>query len=150
MLSAKARKIANEPDWLTGNISSYAPVASKTDNDPKKIQIDTQGPLQQSDLLKPVYMDVVNFGLNYAYNKYKDAPFKAHDNDPNQLKYSKTDKPRKVIIVGAGMAGLSAAYELAQTGHDVQIIEMQERFGGRVKTFGEKQGFAKHLYVDGV
>jgi len=47
------------------------------------------------------------------------------------------------------MAGLSAAYELKKAGHKVQIIEMQERVGGRVKTFGEKEGFAKGLYVDG-
>jgi len=61
----------------------------------------------------------------------------------------KTKKPRKVIIVGAGMAGLSAAYELRRVGHSVQILEMTQRAGGRVKTFGEPDGFAKGLYVDG-
>lgn len=27
--------------------------------------------------------------------------------------------PKKIIIIGAGMAGLSAGYELTQLGHDV-------------------------------
>ena len=75
--------------------------------------------------------------------------FSAGGTQPD-YRYTKTDKPKDVIIVGAGMAGLSAAYELAQVGHRVQILEMQERVGGRVKTFGEKEGFAKHLYVDGM
>lgn len=43
--------------------------------------------------------------------------------------------PRKdVLILGAGMAGLAAAYELAQRGHQVKIIEASERLGGRVWT----------------
>ena len=47
------------------------------------------------------------------------------------------------------MAGMAAAYELKRVNHEVQILEMQERVGGRVKTFAEKEGFAKGLYVDG-
>lgn len=50
------------------------------------------------------------------------------------------------------MAGMAAAYELQKVNHDVQILEMQEKrpnVGGRVKTFGETEGFAIDLYVDG-
>ena len=45
--------------------------------------------------------------------------------------------PRKIIIIGAGMAGLSAAYELAQAGHDVTILEARTYCGGRVHTIRE-------------
>src|SRR5205085_26269 len=45
--------------------------------------------------------------------------------------------PKKVIIIGAGMAGLSAGYELTQLGHDVTILEARARPGGRVHTLRE-------------
>lgn len=41
---------------------------------------------------------------------------------------------RKVIVVGAGLAGLTAAYELTHTGFDVQLFEARDRVGGRVQT----------------
>ncbi len=45
------------------------------------------------------------------------------------------DAPRKnktVAIVGAGPAGLSAAYDLIQSGYDVSIFEKENRAGGMV------------------
>ncbi len=39
-----------------------------------------------------------------------------------------------VIIVGAGIAGLTAAIHLQQEGVDVQILEASDRVGGRMKT----------------
>jgi len=58
----------------------------------------------------------------------------------------KKGKPKKVIIVGAGLAGLSAGYELLQAGHDVQILEAQHRIGGRIYTLREP--FAEGLYAE--
>lgn len=48
---------------------------------------------------------------------------------------------KRVIIVGAGLAGLTAAYELVRAGFDVQVFEARERVGGRVQTafFGAEQ-----------
>ena len=37
----------------------------------------------------------------------------------------------KVIILGAGVAGLSAAYELAKAGYACTVLEARERVGGR-------------------
>ena len=42
---------------------------------------------------------------------------------------------RKVIIIGAGLAGLASAYELRKLNYDVTIIEAQSSPGGRVHTF---------------
>jgi monoamine oxidase len=47
---------------------------------------------------------------------------------------------KKVLILGAGMAGLSAAYELTQRGHEVKIIEASGRLGGRVWTHHFENG----------
>ncbi len=38
---------------------------------------------------------------------------------------------RKVIIFGAGIAGLVSAYELGQAGFDVTVLEARDRVGGR-------------------
>jgi monoamine oxidase len=43
------------------------------------------------------------------------------------------ERPR-VAIVGGGIAGLVAAYELEQRGISVQILEMNDRLGGRIAT----------------
>jgi monoamine oxidase len=51
---------------------------------------------------------------------------------------------RRVVVVGAGIAGLVAAYELLRAGHDPLILEAQHRVGGRILTLREP--FAPGLY----
>src|SRR5262245_58398757 len=53
---------------------------------------------------------------------------------------------KKVIVIGAGPAGLSAAYELTRAGHDVTILEARTRAGGRVYTLREP--FSDGLYAE--
>jgi monoamine oxidase len=52
---------------------------------------------------------------------------------------------KQVVVIGAGVAGLVAAYELKQQGHDVIVLEAQNRVGGRVLTCRE---FAPGLYAE--
>ncbi|HJS19835.1 MAG TPA: FAD-dependent oxidoreductase [Anaerolineales bacterium] len=49
-----------------------------------------------------------------------------------------------MIIVGAGLAGLSAGYELLKAGHEPFILEAQHRVGGRIYTMREP--FSRGLY----
>ena len=42
-----------------------------------------------------------------------------------------------VIVVGAGLSGLVAAYELVRTGHDVRVLEARDAAGGRAQTLRE-------------
>ena len=43
-------------------------------------------------------------------------------------------KGTKVIILGAGLAGMTAAYELSKAGYQVQILEARSFAGGRCQT----------------
>ncbi len=47
---------------------------------------------------------------------------------------------KKVIVIGSGFAGLSAATHLANKGYDVTILEKNDSAGGRARKF-EKDGF---------
>lgn len=53
---------------------------------------------------------------------------------------------KKVIVVGAGMAGLVAALELKRAGHEVVVLEARARVGGRVYTLREP--FTDGLYAE--
>jgi monoamine oxidase len=59
-----------------------------------------------------------------------------------QIQQADQGRPRKkILILGAGVAGLAAGYELAQRGHQIQIFEAEEsRLGGRVWTRRFKNG----------
>src|SRR5687768_16341685 len=53
--------------------------------------------------------------------------------------------PKRVIIIGAGIAGLVAAFELQCQGHEPLDLEAQHRVGGRVYTIRD---FAPGLYAE--
>ncbi|XP_071113292.1 lysine-specific histone demethylase 1A-like isoform X1 [Haliotis cracherodii] len=60
---------------------------------------------------------LINFGV---FKRLKPLPAKKHG---------------RVVVIGAGIAGLGAARQLLSFGMDVVIIEARDRVGGRVATF---------------
>jgi len=62
------------------------------------------------------------------------------------IEFAGTASPKRVLILGAGMAGLVAGYELSQLGHDVTILEARMRPGGRVHTIREP--FSDGLFAE--
>jgi len=55
-------------------------------------------------------------------------------------------KQQSVLIVGAGLSGLVAAYELRKLGHRVIVLEAQRRPGGRV--YSVRAPFSDGLYAE--
>jgi 2,4-dienoyl-CoA reductase (NADPH2) len=65
-----------------------------------------------------------------------------------ELVYRKTQKPKKVAVVGAGPAGLSAATVAAECGHDVTLFDSADRVGGQFNVAMQvpgKEEFAQTL-----
>ncbi|XP_006898781.1 PREDICTED: L-amino-acid oxidase [Elephantulus edwardii] len=52
---------------------------------------------------------------------------------------NKTVKPQRVIVVGAGAAGLTAAKVLSDAGHKITILEADKRIGGRILTYRHRK-----------
>jgi squalene-associated FAD-dependent desaturase len=47
---------------------------------------------------------------------------------------------QKAVVVGGGLAGLAAALELADAGHDVTVVEARPTLGGAVQTLPAREG----------
>src|SRR5262245_33004717 len=41
---------------------------------------------------------------------------------------------KRVVVIGAGLGGIAAAYELTAVGYEVMVVEARDRLGGRVHT----------------
>lgn len=63
-----------------------------------------------------------------------------------KLTITHNPKPQHVVVLGAGLAGLSAALALTEFGHQVTVLEASGRVGGRVLTL--RKGFSPGLHAD--
>jgi len=52
----------------------------------------------------------------------------------------KNQEKLKIGIVGAGLAGMVAAMDLADAGHDVEMFELRPYVGGKVSSWTDKDG----------
>lgn len=61
-----------------------------------------------------------------------------------------------IVIIGAGITGLTCAFQLARKGRDVRVLECMDRIGGQIKTWsdagftfesGPNTGVVKHYEV---
>lgn len=61
------------------------------------------------------------------------------------------DSQKRVVVIGAGFAGLACAYELKQAGYDVTVLEARNRVGGRVFSFNaaNKTEYIKGRNIEG-
>ena len=62
------------------------------------------------------------------------------------------DFGKRIAVIGGGIAGLTAAYRLAQSGHRVVLWEQSERLGGQAAAFDLGNGssleiFYHHLFM---
>ncbi len=55
-------------------------------------------------------------------------------------------RKKRVIVAGAGLAGLVCAYELHKRAHEVVVLEASGRTGGHVRT--QREGLDDGLYAD--
>jgi monoamine oxidase len=62
------------------------------------------------------------------------------------LRIGADESMRRVVVIGAGLAGLAAAYELKKAGVGVTVLEARGRPGGRVLTL--RDPFADGLYAE--
>lgn len=56
---------------------------------------------------------------------------------------------QRVIVIGAGFAGLACAERLVGFGHDVRVLEASPRVGGRVLTFQNGTALAPNRITEG-
>lgn len=63
-------------------------------------------------------------------------PSLGHESEPEWGFYGfpKTEHPKKVWVIGAGLAGLQAAGIAAEKGHHVIVTEKRDRIGGQIAT----------------
>ena len=52
----------------------------------------------------------------------------------DELAASKPTGSEKILVIGAGIAGVTAAQELTKAGHEVTLLEGSDRVGGRIRT----------------
>jgi 2,4-dienoyl-CoA reductase-like NADH-dependent reductase (Old Yellow Enzyme family) len=58
-------------------------------------------------------------------------------------------EPRRIVVVGAGVAGLEAARGAALRGHHVLVFERRDACGGRARLAAERKGRERwRLYID--
>jgi len=72
------------------------------------------------------------YGVNFAYGMLEDMGLliKPEPTDLDSLS-GQTVKKATVLILGAGIAGMCAAYELEQLGYSCVLLEARHRTGGR-------------------
>jgi len=63
-----------------------------------------------------------------------------------QQEIERSGSGKDVVILGAGLAGLVAGWELQKAGHHVTILEAQLHPGGRVHTI--REGLSDDLYAE--
>ena len=94
---------------------------------------DADPPLSRRRLLRLIGKAA---GGSAMYHAMTALGFAAPSTYAGPLDLQGASKGSTVLILGAGMAGLVAAYELRRAGYGVQVLEYNERAGGRSHCLG--------------
>jgi len=70
-------------------------------------------------------------GASVMYNAMTSMGFAAESKYSGPIKLQGNPKAASVLILGAGLAGMTAALELRNAGYQVQVLEYNDRVGGR-------------------
>ncbi|MFC4765101.1 flavin monoamine oxidase family protein [Dyella koreensis] len=116
------------------------------------MQGDSQGfSMKRRDLLR---MIGVTAGSAVMYQAMSRLGMAAESTWRGPIKLEGAPKGASVLILGAGIAGMVAAYELRQAGYKVQVLEYNHRAGGRNWSlrggdrFTELGGFTQHCQFE--
>jgi monoamine oxidase len=102
----------------------------------------------------------VSAGGTAMYHAMTSLGFAAESNFQSPIDLQGAPKGASIVILGAGVAGMSAAYELRKAGYQVQVLEYNGRAGGRnwslrggdsyteLGGFTQKCEFDKDLYIN--
>jgi monoamine oxidase len=108
-------------------------------------------PLSRRELLR---MIGVTAGGAAMYQAMDSLGFSAESPYQGPIDLQGAPKGASVLILGAGIAGMTAAYELRNAGYQVQILEYNARAGGRNwslrggDTYTELGGYTQHCEFD--
>jgi monoamine oxidase len=108
-------------------------------------------PMRRRDLLQLI--GTVG-GAATMYQAMTALGFAAESPYKGPIKLDGDPKGASVLILGAGLAGMVAAYELRKAGYKVQVLEYNDRAGGRCwtlrggDTYTELGGFTQNCAFD--
>ena len=83
-----------------------------------------------------VQPDVLGTALARLLDQLPGQPFGGREFEWGGDRFTRTDAPRKVLVVGGGPAGLEAARVAAERGHRVTLAEASDKLGGQFRLAG--------------
>jgi len=112
---------------------------------------DAETSISRRDLLRRIGQTA---GAAMMYRSMSALGFAGESNYTGPIDLSGAPRGTSVLVLGAGMAGLVAAYELSRAGYQVKVLEYNQRAGGRSWTlrggddYTELGGFKQHCQFD--
>jgi isorenieratene synthase len=89
-------------------------------------------PVSRRAVLKLAGVSTVGGALSYS--RFSKPQPSTYDRDAIALP-SQLSQPRRAVVVGGGLAGLAAAYELSQRGVAVTLLEKSPQLGGKIASW---------------
>ena len=115
------------------------------------MQNQNENPVSRRDLLRLIGTTA---GSAVMYDAMVAMGYAATSDFNQPIKLSGDVKGASVLVLGAGLAGMTAAYELRKAGYKVQLLEYNDRAGGRNwslyggDTYTEMGGTTQHIEFD--